>query len=223
MPALRDLPRTAPATTVIAAICTVVFLAAALQARSLTDVVWDSAVGASTVLYGPEVYGAGYLRTLTAGFMHLDITHLFLNMLMLVLVGAEVERFIGTGPFALAWVAGVLWASASVLAMSFTTPTAGASGALYMLMAVLVATASRRSTDLRAPLALVAVNVAYTLLSPAVSLWGHLGGLAAGAAMAWPLTSRNARTRWITAGAATVAACVVIWVLTIPSTLPVYL
>ena len=52
--------------------------------------------------------------------------------------------------------------------------------ALYMLMAVLVATASRRSTDLRAPLALVAVNVAYTLLSPAVSLWGHLGGLAAG-------------------------------------------
>lgn len=222
MPALRYLPRTAPATTVIAAICTVVFLVAALQARSLTDVVWDSVVGASTVLYGPEVYGVGYLRALTAGFMHLDITHLFLNMLMLVLVGAEVERFIGTGPFALAWVAGVLWASASVLAMSFTTPTAGASGALYMLMAVLVAIASRRSTDLRAPLALVAVNVAYTLLSPAVSLWGHLGGLAAGATMAWPLTSRHARTRWITAGVATVAACVVIWVLTIPSTLPVY-
>lgn len=223
MPTLRNLPRTAPATTAIAVICTLVFFAAAIQARSLTDVVWDSAIGASTVLYGPEVYGAGYLRTLTAGFMHLDITHLFLNMFMLVLVGAEVERFLGSGPFVVAWVAGVLWASASVLAFSFTTPTAGASGALYMLMALLIAIASRRSTDLRAPLALVAVNLAYTLLTPSVSLWGHLGGLVAGAAMAWPLTSPNPRTRWITAGTAAAAACVAIWVLTIPSTAPVYL
>lgn len=223
MPTLRNLPRTAPVTTAITVICTLVFFAAAIQARSLTDVVWDSAIGASTVLYGPEVYGAGYLRTLTAGFMHLDITHLFLNMFMLVLVGAEVERFLGSGPFVVAWVAGVLWASASVLAFSFTTPTAGASGALYMLMALLIAIAARRSTDLRAPLALVAVNLAYTLLTPSVSLWGHLGGLAAGAAMAWPLTSANPRTRWITAGTAVVVACVAIWALTIPSTSPVYL
>ena len=64
MPTLRNLPRTAPATTAIAAICTLVFLVAALQARSLTDVVWDSAVGSSTILYGPEVYGAGYLLSL---------------------------------------------------------------------------------------------------------------------------------------------------------------
>ena len=47
-------------------------------------------------------------------------------------------------------------------------------------------------------------------------------GLAAGAAMAWPLTSENMRTRWITAGVALAAACVAIWALTIPSTLPVY-
>lgn len=222
MPILRNLPRTAPATTAIAAICTLVFLVAALQARSLTDVVWDSAVGSSTILYGPEVYGAGYLRALTAGFMHLDVTHLFLNMFMLVLVGAEVERFLGSGPFVVAWVAGVLWASASVLAFSFTTPTAGASGALYMLMALLIAIAFRRSTDLRAPLALVAVNVAYTLLSPGVSLWGHLGGLAVGAVMAWPLTSQSVRTRWITASVAAATACVAVWALTIPSTVPVY-
>lgn len=223
MPSLRKLPRTAPATTAITVICTLVFFAAAIQARSLTDVVWDSAVGANTILYGPEVYGAGYLRALTAGFMHLDITHWFLNMFMLVLVGAEVERFVGTGPFVVAWVAGVLWASASVLAFSFTAPTAGASGALYMLMALLIAIACRRRTDLRAPLTLVAVNVAYTLIAPGVSLWGHLGGLAAGAVMAWPLTASSVRTRWIAASVAAVAACAAIWVLTLPSTLPVYL
>ena len=93
---------------------------------------------------------------------------------------------------------------------------------LQPLLAGLEAKIDRAARRVEPPLVLVVVNVAYTLLSPTVSLWGHLGGLAAGAAMAWPLTSRNARTRWITAGAATVAACVVIWVLTIPSTLPVY-
>ena len=68
-------------------------------------------------------------------------------------------------------------------------------------------------------LPLTGANWGTVLLGMGVAI---LGGLAAGAAMAWPLTSRNARTRWITAGAATVAAYVVIWVLTIPSTLPVY-
>lgn len=220
---LRNTLRNTPATAAIAAICTLVFLAAALQARSLTDVVWDSAVGADTILYGPEIAGPGYLRTLTSGFLHLDITHLFVNMFMLVFVGAEVERFVGTGPFVLAYLAGVLWASTSVLAFSFSTPTAGASGALYTLMAVLIAIAYRRRTDLRASLILVGVNVAYTLLSPGtVSLWGHLGGLAAGAGMAWPLTSRSMRTRWATGAVALVLACVAIWVLTMPSTVPVH-
>lgn len=219
---LKNVLRGAPATTAIAAVCTLVFVVAALQARSISDVVWDSAAGSATVLWGPLVDGPGYLRVLTSGFMHLDITHLFLNMFMLVLIGAEVERFVGTGPYAVAYVAGVLWASAAVLGFNFMVPTAGASGALYMLMAVLVAIACRRSTDLRAPLVLVAVNLVYTFMAPSVSLWGHLGGLAAGAAMGWPLTSPNARTRWVAAGVSLVLACVVVWGLTIPSVAPVY-
>lgn len=219
---LRNTLKNAPATTAIAALCTLVFLVTAIQARSITDVIWGSPVGESTVLFGPMVFEWGYLRTLTAGFLHLDITHLALNMFMLVLIGAEVERFVGTGPFAVAYVAGVLWSSASVLAFNFTTPTAGASGALYMLMAVLIAVAYRRSTDLKAPLTLVAVNVVYSLISPSVSLWGHMGGLVVGLVMAWPLTSASMRTRWIAAWAALVLAVPVIWGLTIPSTVPVY-
>ncbi|MHA2787596.1 rhomboid family intramembrane serine protease [Corynebacterium sp. S7] len=81
--------------------------------------------------------------------------------------------------------------------MTPDTPTAGASGALYALMAVLIAVASRRSADLRAPLVLLVMNVLYTLISPGVSLWGHLGGLIAGALMAWPVTSRSKLMRWL--------------------------
>lgn len=219
---LKNSLRGAPATSTIAVICTIVFAVVALQSRSLTDVVWASPVGESTILWGPLVKDLGYTRVFTSAFLHLDATHWFLNMFMLVFIGAEVERFVGTGPFTLAYLAGVTWASAAVLAFNFTTPTAGASGALYMLMAVLIAIASRRSTDLRAPITLVVVNLAYTFMAPAVSLWGHLGGLAAGAAMAWPLTAPNTRIRWLAASVSLAIGCVAVWVLTLPSTTPVY-
>lgn len=207
----------APATAVIAALCCAVFVVTAVQARSLTDVVWDSWLGSNMILWGPLVDGPGYLRALTAGFLHLDITHLFLNMLLLAVIGPPIERQVGTGPFAVAYVAAGLAASAAVLAFNFAVPTAGASGALYALMAIFVAVASRRSADLRAPLVLIAVNVVYTFIAPSVSFWGHAGGLVAGALLAWPLTSPNARVRWGTAVAGLVLAAVAVWLPTLPS------
>lgn len=196
----------APATATIASLCVGAFLVAALQAHSLIDVIWSSPAGTSTVLWGPFAASEpfGLLRALTSGFMHLDISHLAVNVLMLVVVGAAVERAVGTGPFVLAYVAGVLGGSAAVLVFAFDQPTAGASGALYALMALLVAVAARSHADLRAPLVLVGGNLAFTLITPNVSLWGHLGGLLAGALMAAPLTSENVRVRW--GGAAATAA-----------------
>lgn len=195
-----------------------VFVITALQSRSLTDVIWNSPLGENMILWGPLVDGPGYLRPLTAGFLHVDATHLFLNMLMLVIIGAEIERFVGTGPYLVAYLAGVLASSAAVLAFNFAVPTAGASGALYMLMAVLVAVAFRRSTDLRAPLALLGVNVVYTFIATNVSVWGHAGGLVLGALVGYPLTSSRMRTRWITAWLALAASVIAVWIPTIPST-----
>ena len=187
---LRTIFYRAPATAAIAALCIAVFAIAAAQSSSLSNTVWGSPLGIRMVLYGPFVAEGplGWLRLLTAGFLHLDLSHLFVNMLMLVLIGGEIERFIGTARFVVAWVVGTLASSAAVLAMAFDTPTAGASGALFALLAVLVAIAYRRSSDLRAPIALLVLNVAFTFIAPGVSVWGHLGGLAAGILLAWPLT-----------------------------------
>lgn len=213
----RQLFRGAPVSAAIAAACTLVFAVMAAQARSLRDVVWDS-VGAYLVLWGPEVRGLGAARAFTAGFVHLDLTHLVLNMLLLAVIGTEVERAVGSGPFALAYAAGVLGSSASVLGFAFITPTAGASGALYALMAVFVAIAYRRHVDPRPAIALVAVNVVYTFIAANVSVWGHAGGLLIGALMAWPLTSPNARVRWLTAGVALAGAAAAVAVGALPST-----
>ncbi|AWB83103.1 rhomboid family intramembrane serine protease [Corynebacterium liangguodongii] len=182
----------APATAAIATVCLVVYAVAALQAGSPSDTVWGSPLGIRMVLYGPFVAGegpSGWLRVLSAAFLHLDLAHLCANMLMLVLIGGEVERWVGTARFLLAYLAGALTSSLAVLAGSFGAPTAGASGALFALLALLVAIAYRRHLDPRAPLALVVANVAFTFFAPNVSIWGHLGGLAAGVVLAWPLAS----------------------------------
>lgn len=212
----------APATALFTALCTFVFIVTAIQARSITDVVWNSPIAENMILWGPYVNGPGYLRILTAGFLHLDITHLFLNMMLLVLVGSEIERFVGTGPYAVAYLAFVVASSASVLAFNFAVPTAGASGALYALMSVLVAIAYRRSADLRAPIILILVNVAYTFVASNVSFWGHAGGLVWGAVLAWPLTSKSNRSRWIAAWVGLAVAVAAAWVPTIPMSTMVF-
>ncbi len=210
---IRNLFRNAPATAVITAACVVLFIASAAQAGSLTNTVGGSDIGADLVLFGPfAAQPMGWTRALTAGFLHLDVTHLFVNVLMLALIGTEVERFVGSGPYLVAYTAGLLGSSAAVLAMNFSTPTVGASGALYTLMAVLVGVAYRRHTDLRAPFLFVALNLLYSLITPSVSLWGHVGGLLVGAAVAWPLTSPDTRVRWAgSAGALALAAAAVAW------------
>ena len=166
------------------------------------------------MLWGPESRGAGLVRALTAGFVHLSATHLVLNMLMLAVIGTEVERAVGSGPYAVAYAAGILGSSAAVLQFAFLTPTAGASGALYALMAVFVAIAYRRHVDPRPALILLAGNVVYTLVASDVSVWGHAGGLVAGALMAWPVTSPSVRTRWVAAWVA-LAVCTVSTVCTV--------
>lgn len=209
---MRKLLHGAPATTVLALLCAGVFVITAIDARSLIDVIWGSALGRTFILYGPDVVGDqwGWLRALTAGFLHVDASHATINLITLIVIGAVVERAVGTGPYVIAYLAGILGGSAAVLLFAFHQPTAGASGALYALMAILVAIAARSGADLRAPLVLVIGNVIFTLLVPSVSLWGHLGGLTAGAVMAGPLTSPSERTRWLGAcgGLALAAAAV---------------
>ena len=61
-------------------------------------------------------------------------------------------------------------------------------------------------------LALIAVNIGYTFLAVNVSLWGHLGGLIAGALLTWPIIkARSRRDQWIIALAGLVVVIVVLF------------
>lgn len=181
--------RGAPASTTIAIVCCLVYAVIAFQAQSLTSVL-GSSLGQNMILWTPLVQTEtfGWLRMFSAAFMHLDIGHLAINMVMLILIGGEVERHLGSMRYVIVYFVGAFGSSLAAVLMAPTNPTAGASGALYALMVIFVAVIARMGGDLRGPLVLVGINVAYTFLAVNVSVWGHLGGLLAGLLIAWPVT-----------------------------------
>ncbi|RSZ61980.1 rhomboid family intramembrane serine protease [Corynebacterium hylobatis] len=171
-----------------------------------------SSLGDSWLLYGPEVSAGGLdrLRALGAVFLHIDLGHVAINGFLLLLIGREIERFAGTALYAAAFLAGGIGASATVLWLDWSTPTAGASGAIFALMVLLVGITRVRGGDLRAPMILILVNVVYTFIAPNVSLWGHLGGLFFGLLMVFFLVQPQPRVRWAGVLGVFVLACVLV-------------
>lgn len=189
--------REAPMTSLFSLVAVLVWAVTAFQSRSLTNSLAGSGLGDAWILWGPALLSEplGVLRTIGSIFLHLDLGHLAVNLFFLVLVGREIERFCGSALYATVFFSGGIGASAAILWLAPLVPTAGASGALYALLAVFVTVSYRRGADLRAPLILIGINVAYTFVATSVSLWGHLGGLGTGAVLALVLASRSRRTQ----------------------------
>lgn len=164
------------------------------------------------LLWGPYVSqdGASWFRAIGSMFLHVGMGHLAINCFMLALIGREIERAIGSSLYVVVYFAGGIFAAGAVVWMDYGTPTAGASGALFALMVLLVGVFRRRGADLVAPLVLIGVNVAYTFISSSVSLWGHLGGLIAGALMLPFLFSSHRGIRWGGVLGVLVAGCALI-------------
>ena len=148
-------------------------------------------------------------RFVTYAFLHNGLAHFLGNMLVLVLVGPFVEAAMGQARFALAYLAGAAAAGLLHVAVS-DAPVIGASGAIAAAVGMLAVSYGTRRVPVfywfiifgtaRVPaLALLPVwlvNEGYqwTLQSHAapgggaVAYGAHIGGLCAGALLAWMLT-----------------------------------
>ncbi|MET0517880.1 MAG: rhomboid family intramembrane serine protease, partial [Burkholderiaceae bacterium] len=73
-------------------------------------------------------------RLITATFLHYGPLHLGLNMLALWWFGAAIEQVLGRGRYLLLYVVSGLAGAAGALIFSPTSPTVGASGALFGLL-----------------------------------------------------------------------------------------
>lgn len=165
-----------------------------------------TAVGGSTdpmvlVVFGAkvnELIVQGQLwRLVTPIFLHIGIVHLAFNTYAIYVFGSQIERVFGTlrflGIYLLSGIAGVL------ASFSFSPhPSAGASSAIFGLIGTEAAFffryrnafGRRGQQRLYNILIVIGYNLAFTFVASNIDVWGHLGGLVAGAAIAWWLMPR---------------------------------
>lgn len=152
------------------------------------------------VLWPPAVADGQLYRLMTSAFVHYGAAHLLLNMWALYVVGPPLELLLGRLRFGALYALSLLGGSVLVYLITLNTATAGASGAVFGLFGATFVVAKRLNLDMRWVVAVIAINLLYTFVAPAVSSqrisWqGHVGGLVTGGlvAAAYVYASRERR------------------------------
>jgi membrane associated rhomboid family serine protease len=154
-------------------------------------------------------------RIVTGGFLHSGILHLGMNMLLLYLLGSQLEPLLGRVRFLALYVACLVAGSFGVLLVSPTSATVGASGAVFGLMGAAVIAQRRAGIDIwrNGIGGLVVINLLLTFAVPGISIGGHVGGLVAGVVVGAIVFALDSAVRSQWAGtAACVAITVALWV-----------
>lgn len=167
-------------TYALIAVNIVVFAITAAQSESLLDNQRGSSLFLDWVLFAPAVADGEWWRVLGSGFLHYGPIHLLLNMFALYVVGRDAELVLGRMRYLAVYLVSLLGGSAAVMALAQNTVTAGASGAVYGLFGAITVILIRLRQSPNQMLIVIGINVFISFSLPGISLWGHLGGLAAG-------------------------------------------
>jgi len=165
------------------------------------------------------VWNGDYWRLLTAVFMHAGWIHLLLNTYMVFTWGGEVERTVGSVWFSFAYMTTGIGASA-VSVLCHNVASVGASGAVFGIIAVVLAILYRRAGSWDSFMAnpgarqiliqaVLWIVVGFGFLRGSIDNFAHLGGFAFGIPCGLLLESRRGRQRprWI----AGLAAYILVW------------
>jgi membrane associated rhomboid family serine protease len=183
------------------------------------------AIRYGAIFVAPELVIAEPWRLLSAVFVHFGLLHIGLNMLALVQLSRIVEPAVGTSRFVLAYVTSGIVSFATTTGYAIVTHaqpslTAGASGAIFGIMGVILGVLLRRRDPRWKSFAVQAVLFSLLLGFGAnashsgilVNNSAHLGGLVWGLLLGVAFAKRRgpSRAEWlVNAGAAiSLAACV---------------
>ncbi len=157
-----------------------------------------------------------YYRLVTSMFLHYGLLHIGFNMLVLWMLGPQIESVIGHVRFAVLYlVAGVGGSVASFWFSDVNTAAAGASGAIFGLMGAYLIVGRHLGADVTQVLGLIGINVVIGFVIPNTDWRAHLGGLATGVLVALVLVHAPKRHQVIAqvAGVTAIVAALVLVVL----------
>ena len=148
--------------------------------------------------FGPAIADGEWWRLVLPMFMHIGLFHLLTNSLGLLIFGSMAERVFGSVAYlAIYLMAGVIGNVASFL----ITPAmgAGASGAVFGIIGAfavylllnrrLLGEVGRQSLTTVA--VIVGINIVIGMITPGIDNAAHMGGLLAGAFMAYLISPRQ--------------------------------
>lgn len=141
-------------------------------------------------MYVPYVQESGeYYRLLTSMFLHFGFQHLFNNMIMLLMIGWNLELEMGRLKFLLTYLVSGLGGNllSGILDVQFQdyAVSAGASGAIFGITGALLYVVARnhgrlRDISGRGMLVMIAVSLYFGFSSTGVDNAAHVGGLVSG-------------------------------------------
>lgn len=178
-------PNSAAVVQLVVLVNTSIFLLAWLTG-SVNEFAFNYGLHAPAVAFNDESW-----RLISAGFLHASFLHLLFNMYVLWLLGSELEEILGHLKFVSLYLIALL--GGSTASYWFSDPASfsvGASGAVFGLMGAFLVVGSRLRQDVSQIMGLIGINVVIGFIVPGIDWRAHLGGLVAGAAVAWFLARK---------------------------------
>lgn len=180
---MKNSIRQIPVTITMITLCVLVYLWMVIQGGSTNTTVLIH----SGAKYTPLILQGQWWRLITAGFVHIGIQHLVINMITLYFIGMYVEEIFGHWNMLAIYLISIV--TGNLLSMLFQPiqgVSAGASTGLFGLFGsfIMLGIMYRQNPLIRQMarqfLILVIFNIGADLLMPGVDLAGHLGGLVGG-------------------------------------------
>ncbi|NIL76179.1 rhomboid family intramembrane serine protease [Rhodococcus sp. B10] len=203
-------------TYIIMGLNVLAFAVTAAQSGSLMENTRGSALFQEWALYAPLVATGDVQRVIGSGFLHYGPIHLLVNMFALYIIGRDLEAILGKARYVAVYVVSLLGGSASVLVLeSPGAVTVGASGAIFGLLGAQAVVLLRLKRSPTPVLVIIGLNIVISISIPGISLWGHMGGLVAGAAATaavvfLPSRTRSPKVAWAGVAAVAVVALAII-------------
>lgn len=189
-------------TKIILALNLLVFVAVRVRGDSLLNDLWLLGQWPPYPFVPTEGVADGQTyRLVTSMFTHQEIWHIAFNMLGLWWLGGPLEAALGRARYlALYLLSGLGGSALTYLLEDADRPSLGASGAIFGLLAATAVLMRRLNYDMRPVIALLALNLLFTFTWSGIAWQAHVGGLVAGAAIAYGMVhaprERRALVQW---------------------------
>lgn len=164
-----------PVTSALIALCILVALVQYVRPHTVVDLFF----------YPPVAYLQPW-RFITSAFLHSGIMHILFNLYALILLGLQLEPYLGKARFLTLYLASAVAGNLAVIGYGalvddLNVGVVGASGAIFGLFGAMLVVSRAHGINTSGLSVVLLINFALVFVMPNISWQSHLGGFVIGA------------------------------------------